>query len=308
MQGGMVRLGDRFFTGSGWVRALALCVMVPLCVACSTNERDMVPDVLRIGILPLQAPEATQARYQPLVDHLAATVGVPCRLVPVASYADLLKKIERREVELAYLGGVTFVLAHAQSGVVPLVMRKRDIHYTSYFLVRAGHSAQTLADLNGTRLAFGSRLSTSGHLMPRHFLVEQGLEPESFFGEIAYTGSHDRTALSVRDGRTDVGAASADIVQQMYADGRLSRKAVRVLWETPSYADYVWVVDRALDEGLVTRLRDAFLMLDSGIPEHKQVLESVGARVFMPALSEEFSLLADIVRQQRIDPQEANSG
>lgn len=308
MLGGMVRLGSRFFTGSGWVRALALCVMVPWCVACSTDERGMVPDVLRIGILPDQAPEVIQARYQPLADHLTATVGVPCRLVSAASYADLLQKIERHEVELAYLGGVTFVLAQEQSGVVPLVMRKMDTHYTSYFLVRADHPAKTLADLNGARLAFGSRLSTSGHLMPRHFLSEQGLEPGTFFGEIAFTGSHDRAALSVRDGRADVGAVSADIVRQMFADGRLSRSAVRVLWETPSYADYVWVVDRALDEGLVARLRDAFLMLEPDTLEHGKVLSSLDAQVFIPALSEDFVLLADIVRQQGTGPREASSG
>jgi phosphonate transport system substrate-binding protein len=253
--------------------------------------------MLRVGVLPDQRPPVLQARYGPLVGHLSEMTGVPFRYIPCDSYDHLLEKITQGQIDLAYLGGVTYVKASQRSSLIPLVMRRRDTRFTSYFLVRSDHPAHTFQDLKGQRMAFGAELSTSGHYMPRHFLAQEEITPETFFSSVSYTGSHDVTALAVLHGQADVGAANAAIVDQMRRDHRIGEGQLRVLWETPPYADYVWALRSNLPQELTNRIRNAFLMLDPTQSAHQRVLEPMAAQVFLPARNEDFASLAAIIQK-----------
>ena len=119
--------------------------------------------------------------------------------------------------------------ANFEYGAVPLVMRDVDSRFTSVLVV-AGEGFKTFEELQGKRFSFGSKLSTSGHLMPRHFLqVERGVTPEKYFRSILYSEKHDRTAYWVRDGEVDAGVVNAEIIREMFADGRLRPGDVRII-------------------------------------------------------------------------------
>lgn len=51
-----------------------------------------------------------------------------------------------------------------------------------------------ITDFKGKVFSSGSNLSTSGHLLPRHFLKEMGIEPENYFSWVDYSGKHDLAA------------------------------------------------------------------------------------------------------------------
>lgn len=79
--------------------------------------------------------------------------------------------------------------------------------------------------------------------MPRYFLQsEYRIKAEDYFGDVQYSGKHDRTAHWVRDGKVDAGVANSNIVRTMFENGHLSHEDVRILWESPPYTDYVWAV------------------------------------------------------------------
>ena len=148
-----------------------------------------------------------------------------------------------------------------------------------------------LGDPSGPfRFSFGSELSTSGHLMPRHFLrSEWQIEPEAFFSAVTYSGTHDRTAQLVRDGAVDIGVANAAVIRQMLDDGRLRNGEIEVVWQTPPYPDYVWAVQREMPAQLKTRLRDAFMSLTPTRAEHVAILNSLGAQKYLPAAGGDFA-------------------
>ena len=77
--------------------------------------------------------------------------------------------------------------------------------------------------------------------MPRHFLAQQSIVPEKFFSTVRYSDNHDTTAVWVRDGVVDLGVVNSLALTQMYRSGLLGRETVHVIWETPTYPDYVWV-------------------------------------------------------------------
>jgi phosphonate transport system substrate-binding protein len=274
--------------------AAAVAVAVVVVLQSSMFDKPSKIETIRVGVLPGEGAEALQQRYVPLLSYLERETGLTYSLVIPASYGDLLRQFEDGKIDLANFGGLTFVAARKRAPTRPLVMRDLDTHFTSYFVASAGGpfcACKNLdcSELAGSVLSFGSRLSTSGHLMPRHFLAtEKHLVPENVFSEVRYSGAHDQTLFDVRDGIADIGAVGGAVFRAMLRDGRLDAAELCMLWETPPYPDYVWAINDELDEALRIAISDAFLMLEKGDPTHAPILAAMRTDGFLPAGNAEF--------------------
>lgn len=259
------------------------------------GDRATQSPVLRIGVLPDESEEAIRQRYTPLLKYLSENTQFTVQLVLSENYSDLVDLFRRHKVDLAYFGGLTFLQVHTFYGAEPLVMRDVDTRFTSWFLVKGGDTAEDLRKFKGLPLSFGSRLSTSGHLMPRYFLNSTySITPENYFSEVVYSGAHDKTAYHVRDGKVSVGVANSEIIKAMMNDGRLNKNDVRIIWKTPPFPDYVWAVQGNLNTDHKTLIRNAFLSLDAGDPVQSKILGNVGAASFLPAGANDFLLLKQV--------------
>ena len=275
-----------------WIIGIGLAFQLS---ACSVPEKEPSIEILRIGILPDESEEALRERYVPLLEFLSQETGLPYELVIPNNYAELVRQFGEGQIDMAYFGGVTFVNANSKYGAVPLVMRDVDSNFTSVFVV-ADEGSKDFEELQGKRFSFGSRLSTSGHLMPRHFLqAERGITPEKYFGSIEYSGKHDLTAYLVRDGEVDAGVVNAEIIRKMFADGRLQPGDIRIIWTTPPYTDYVWAVHPRIHPVARERIRQAFLKLSADNPQETAILSRMGTAGFYPASIKNFSMLAQVM-------------
>lgn len=297
---------EQFGINLGWERlrpmiaGFVVLALVSLGVGGCLQDSEKPLNTLRIGILPDQSREQLEKRYTLLFQHLSQSIGIPYELVVPRDYGHLLELFHNGEVDLAYFGGFTFVKAHLQDGARPMVMRDVDFRFASYFLAKASNAKAAVADFRGATFGFGSKLSTSGHLMPRSFLQNKGIEPEKFFAEVKYSGGHDKTAHWVRDGVVELGVANASIVDSMFADGRLGPTDVRVVWKTPPYPDYVWALRRGVDDKIRGALTDAFLGLSTGDARQAELLRSVGAGSFQPARVDDFAELRRVAEALNI--------
>ncbi len=292
---------------SGHARTIVVTVLVILLAVvlllwpvddAGDGDRHAAPALLRIGVLPDQSAEMLRRRFTPLVDYLSMHLSIDGELTIPRTYEELLQQFHNREVDLAYFGGYSYIKANQRDRARALVMRRIDTRFTSVFIVAADSDAQTLAEMRGLRLGFGSQLSTSGHLMPRYFLGQKSIDPEAFFGQVEYSGAHDRTAYWVRDGIVDVGALNAITFRSMIDNELLEPGQLRVLWETPPYADYVWALHPSIDDELALAMRDAFLALSPERNEHRTILEALDASGFIPADLVYFENLETIVRSR----------
>lgn len=250
----------------------------------------------RIGVLPDQEEAELRGRYEPLLVYLSNATGLEMELRVPADYGALLDEFDAGRIDLAWLGGLTFAQAELRSGALPLVSRDVDLEFTSDFLVSASSTARGLEDLEGAVLAFGPPLSTSGHLMPRYFLRELGIDVDLHFSEVRHSSGHDETTAWVRDGVVAVGAANSIIVERMFADGRLGQDDVRVVARTPTYQNYVWAVPPDLDRAVRDRILDAFLALDGSTAEGAAILHEWGARGFLPVSTANYEALREAAR------------
>ncbi len=275
---------------------LILFLMISL-QACSVENDEIIsePTKIRFSVVPDENRDELIKQYKPLMKYLSDETGIPFELIIPATYEELLDFFHAGKIDLAVFGGFTFAKANIVDKAIPLVMRDIDSRFTSFFLVRTNNKATSIEDFKGASFSFGSELSTSGHLMPRYFLREKGIIPESFFGKILYSGKHDKTAVYVRDGIVDIGVANSGIVRKMFLNGKLDKKEVRVLWETPPYVDYVWAVQPNFDVSIQIKIQDALLNLTRKNKEHVNILDGLNAGTFLPASINDFYRLQIII-------------
>ena len=233
---------------------------------------------LVIGGIPDQEAALLEERFSGLAAHLEEQVGIPVRYQPSTDYSAVVTAFANGDIGLGWFGGLTGVQARLETpGARAVAQRPIDRTFTSVFVVGQGVEADSLADLAGTRFTFGSESSTSGHLMPRYFLAQAGIDPETDFdGSPGYSGSHDKTFALVEAGSFEVGVLSESVWDRAVAEGDVDTSKVRKLSSSPPYFDYHWLASPEIDEvygaGTTDRVVDALLTMDEAGPEAQRIL------------------------------------
>ena len=255
-----------------------------LAAALAASALPALAQTLHVSAIPDEAPTELQRKFKPLGDYLKKKTGMDVQFTPVTDYAAVVEGLATNKIDLAWLGGFTFVQAKLRTngGAVPIVQRIEDEKFTSKFIVPLDSPAKSLAELKGKSFAFGSPSSTSGHLMPRFYLLRAGIDPDKDFKAVAFSGAHDATVAFVASGRADGGVLNASVWDKLVESGNPNAAKVRVLSTTPPYYDYNWTVRPGLDAALTKKLTDAFLELDPGNPEHKELMALQRASKFIP--------------------------
>ena len=264
------------------LRQAAACVLAASTLS-SLPALATEPAVLRVSAIPDEAPTELQRKFEPLGKYLSAQTGMKVVFTPVTDYAAVVESLATRKLDLAWLGGFTFVQAKIRTNgtAIPIVQREEDARFTSKFIT-ANPAIKTLADLKGKSFAFGAPSSTSGCLMPRFFLQQDGINPEKDFKTVAFSGAHDATVAFVAAGKAEAGVLNASVWDKLVETKKVDTSKVRVFATTPPYFDYNWTVRGDLAPALVKKLTDAFLALDPAKPEHKAILELQRAARFVP--------------------------
>ena len=241
-------------------------------------------DVLRVSAIPDEDPQELLRKHKPFADYITKEVGVEVKFVPVVDYAATVEGLAANRLDIVWYGGFTSVQAVERAkGATRLAMREEDASFKSVFITRTDSGIKTLADLKGKTFAFGSVSSTSGHLMPRHFLRAAGIDPERDFRKFGFSGAHDATAAWVGAGQVDAGALNFLVWRKLVNNKKIDTKKTHVFWTTPPYVDYVWVARGGLPEEIREKFKKALLKLDYSKPEDKKIMDLQRTRKFIPA-------------------------
>jgi phosphonate transport system substrate-binding protein len=253
--------------------------------------------VLRVSAIPDEAPTELQRKFKPLGNYLEQKLGVKVEFVPVTDYAASVEGLVNNKLDMVWFGGFTFVQAKIRSNgkVLPIVQREEDEKFRSVFIT-TNPAINKLEDLKGKTFTFGSESSTSGHLMPRSFLLRANINPDTDMKRVAFSGAHDATVAAVSGGKVDAGALNISVWEKLVAQGKVDSKAVRVFYTTPGYFDYNWTVRADMDPALRKKLTDAFLALNANDPQGKEILELQRATRFIPTKIDNYEQIEKAAR------------
>jgi len=266
------------------LKALLTCALVTFGAISHAQQ------VFRVTTIPEEAATEQVRKFTPIANYLSKRLGVKVEFTPVSDYPAAVEALVNKRVDLVWFGGFTHVQAQIRSGgkIVPLAQREEDTKFQSVFIAKTDSGIKTLADLKGRQISFGSQSSTSGHLMPRHFLLQAQINPEKDFRRVAYSGAHDATIASVVSGRVDAAALDITVWRKFVSENRVDTKAVDVFYTTPTFFNYNWSMHADSPAELRERVKKALLDLDPATPEGKEILQLNRATRYIPTSPENY--------------------
>lgn len=261
-----------------------------------------------ISAIPDQDPEKLNRLYGKLADYLKGALGVEVVYKPVTDYTAVVNAFRTGDVDMVWFGGLTGVQARLQvPGAQAILQRDIDQNFHSVFIANTAAGIEPFGDisglvaLKGKTFTFGSDSSTSGRLMPQFFMSKAGVKLGDLKGEPGFSGSHDKTIKLVEAGTYDAGALNEQVWKARTASGEVDLNKVRVIWRTPAYYDYHWVVRPDVEQnfgaGFTDKVKPAFLSLDAADPEQKEILDLFGAQKFIETKNENYADIEAIGRE-----------
>ena len=274
-----------------------------LCLLLLVNHSTFADDmgkVLKIGLLPDDNTEIILDRFEPVRLRIEKEIDCAVKVAIPAmgknhSYEDLVNALIEGKIDLAYLGGFSYVKAASKIPTTLIAMRKKDTKFRSYFIAQRSLNIKSLTDLKGHSFTFGSSSSTSGHLMPRHFLIKKGITPEKDFkGAEQYSGTHGNTLRMVMSGQVDAGVLNSNVYDRYLQEGKINTDKIEVVWVTPGYSDYIWVASETFNKNVKDKLSNFFINLTPGSLEDNKILKSLEADYYISPKRKMFSKLKEV--------------
>ncbi len=278
--------------------------------ACSSSQAapQKEADPFIIGAIPDQDPEKLQRQFDLLANYLREELGVPVEYKPVTDYAASVTAFRLGDLDMVWFGGLTGVQARLQvDGAQALVQRDRDEEFHSIFIAAKASGIEPFDDISGLEqlkghtFTFGSESSTSGRLMPQYFLSQTGVTLADFKGEPGFSGAHDKTIKLVEAGTYDAGVLNEQVWLDRVQAGEVDLDKVQLIWRTPSYHDYHWVIRPDLTErygaDFPEKVIQAFLKLSPDDPQQKEILDLFGADKFITTQNDNYLQIEAVGRE-----------
>lgn len=230
------------------------------------SAQTSAPLVFGVGLFQPDR-EKNDATYRPLAEHLAARLGRPVQLRTVDTWEGLAKSLASGETDIALMGPWGYVLANHEAGAqaVATILYEGKPEYHALIVTHPGSGLSSAQDLTGPKgkglsFAFGDKGSTSGYLIPLHFFLQQGLDPEKHFARVLYT-KHQAIETQVTAGQLDAGADYNRNRNAMIDQGLIKAEQSRVIWQSPPLPNDAVAVRSGLfsDRTFVQKLQAALV-------------------------------------------------
>ena len=256
---------------------------------------------LVFSAIPDQDESQLKARFNKIAEYLSDTLEIPVEYVPVKSYAAAVTSFRNNQLQLAWFGGLSGVRARLLTpGSEAIAQGEEDPEFHTYLIAHQSTGLKRTddfpKDIAGKSFTFGSKGSTSGRLMPEHFIRESlGESPDDLFEVVGFSGNHSRTVALVESGAYEVGAVNFKVWDKMVEENKVDTSKVSVIWKTPPYPDYQWTirgdVDSVWGEGFSDKVQQALLKMDD--PE---LLATFPRKGFIDASNDDYQPIEDTAK------------
>ncbi|KIY21294.1 MULTISPECIES: putative selenate ABC transporter substrate-binding protein [Mesobacillus] len=276
-----------------------ILLLLSLLTGCTGDNGDAAKkETIKIGAIPDQNVADLNRSMEDFANNLGKKTGMNIEYVPSVDYAALVTAFQRGEIQLAWFGGLTGVQAR---NLVPeaeaFAQRPIDEKFKSVFIAHENSEINSLEDLQGKSFTFGSESSTSGHLMPRYFMMQAGIDADQALdGKPNYSGSHDKTYKLVESGAYEAGALNISVWEAAVKEGKVDDSKVKVFYTTPEYFDYNWTVNIA-DEESKKKIKDAILTMSK---EDSEIMDLLQTDRFIETNNQNYQAIEEVAKQLKI--------
>lgn len=276
---------------------LSLFGVVLLIATAAAQATDPDPQTLKVALLPDENASELIKRNKPLKDYLEKQLGKKIELVVTTDYSSMIEAMRFGRLDLAYFGPLSYVLARSKSEIEPFAAMVKDGKptYRSVIIANVKAGVNSYKDIKGKKVAYGDRVSTSSHLIPKTVLAEAGIVVERDYSA-HFVGTHDAVAMNVANGNADVGGLSEDIWGYINDRKLIDTSKVKVLGYSKGYPQFPWTMRSNLKPELKQKIRQAFVDM-----KDPTVLKNFKAEGFTAATDKDYDVIRDMATILKLD-------
>jgi phosphonate transport system substrate-binding protein len=274
----------------------------------SENQPDKpapkIPEKIIVTAIPDDSDEGRmRENFGYIAKLFEKETGIPCEYMHVQDYAASVTALATGNAHVAWFGAVTVAQAYLKMEDDLVIVGCRDIDKTfiSYYIGNAEAGVPKVKDLaelaklakdNGWTLTYGSKSSTSSHMMPRSFFTQQAkMKPEEAFKAVAYSGKHEIVAAKVASGEFHVGALGQPPYDRLSDEDKAKAP---IIYTTPTFMNYCFAARADMGDELVGKLRKALLNAHE-TEEGKKNLSYLKAKKYVEANMDEWMSYVDLL-------------
>lgn len=258
-------------------RRTGLLALAGLVAGCAAPTRGEATGLARLALgVQSTRPEETRAAWQPLVDDLGRALGLPAELV-VGSQSDTVRALASGRVDVVWLSSSAAIDAAVDANARTFAVYQNvngTQGYKAVLVVRRDSGIRTLEEAlvpGRWRYAAGARTSTSGYVLPQHFLfAPRGTSAEALFKSVRY-GGHFPNLDALWAQEVDVAINNTTDLAVFQARTPGAAQQLVTLWESPLVPNDVLMVRADMPPAAKRRLAALFLGY-GGEPAQKELL------------------------------------
>jgi phosphonate transport system substrate-binding protein len=233
-----------------------------------TEKEHIHPNTLLFGFELRLGPKEEVRIYTPFLNYLEKSTGKRFRIKFTEKYEDTIKNLGKGRTHFAAVGVLSYVIAEQKYGIKYLVSginKEGDPQYHAAIITKPDSKIQDLKDLKGKCFAFGSKMSTQGHLIPRKMLEDAGITLDDL-SHYKYTASHVNAVRSVLIGECDAAGIHDSLARSM-----ASEKQIKIIKVSQPYPNSVIAYNTSLNEEIVKEIKSALIAFEP-MGRHKNIL------------------------------------
>ncbi len=268
---------------------------VTLIAAAALSAQAYAQDAktLNFGIISTESSTNLKSVWQPVIDDLSRSIGVPVKPFFASDYAGIIEGMRFNKVQMGWFGNKSAIEAvdRAKGEVFASVIDKDgNPGYWSLLIVNKDSDLKTLDDVlkRGGTLSYGAGdpNSTSGTAVPGYYLwAANKIEPKTFFKTVR-ASNHETNLLSVINKQVDVAVNNTEALERYRLNtGKDANDSVRVLWKSPLIPADPLVMRSDLPADLKARIRDFFVNYGKGKDAERELanLKALTYQGFRPS-------------------------
>lgn len=219
---------------------------------------------LRFAVGPFQpTPGDTRKAYEPFFKHIADKLGRDYELVVTNDWAGIAIALANKQADAAWMGPWGYVLAHNEGGSQAIATVKYNGKPTYHAIIVARPDARIEKwpdDAKGMRLSLADVGSTSGWLVPTHWLKSRGIDPKTYF-QYRDGASHAAQVLSVINGQIDLASDYDRNLNVFLERGTIKPDQFKIVWQSEPLPNDPLVVRAGFDPALARRIQETVLAI-----------------------------------------------